>query len=210
MSIHPLNLNQVGRCLRQSRRHSHFKFQVSSLILLLLICAANARAQQWIIDGQQTQTLNLNVSDPQAIHADGSRSMEAPLAFAPAVSSTSGLFRATVPWDEAEYDFFIFDADEERLDFSTQDALGLMFQNLYLNNRGMFDYVEGISINFEEHSLKGGWMSDSVLDNSYAILNRGYADVRYLMRTEGMTATHTIQAGDVLQIQNGLITAINP
>ncbi len=39
---------------------------------------------------------------------------------------------------------------------------------------------------------------------------RSYADTRYIQRTEGITTTHTIQAGDVLQIQNGIITAINP
>jgi hypothetical protein len=30
------------------------------------------------------------------------------------------------------------------------------------------------------------------------------------MRTEGITTNHTVQAGDVLVISNGLITAINP
>lgn len=41
-------------------------------------------------------------------------------------------------------------------------------------------------------------------------LNRRTGDTRYIQRTEGITANHAIQAGDVLQIQNGIITAINP
>jgi len=49
------------------------------------------------------------------------------------------------------------------------------------------------------------------MSSFFAIASRRcYADTRYLMRSEGITTNHTVQAGDVLQIQNGLITAINP
>ncbi len=41
-------------------------------------------------------------------------------------------------------------------------------------------------------------------------LNRRTGDNRYIQRSEGITTNHTFQAGDVLQIQNGIITAINP
>ena len=60
------------------------------------------------------------------------------------------------------------------------------------------------------HSLYGGWFLMSVENDPYTLLNRTYADTRHLKRTEGITVNHTIQAGDVLQIQNGIITAINP
>lgn len=41
-------------------------------------------------------------------------------------------------------------------------------------------------------------------------LNQRTGDARYIQRTEGITTNYTFQAGDVLQIQNGIITAINP
>ena len=40
--------------------------------------------------------------------------------------------------------------------------------------------------------------------------NRDYNDNRYIQRSEGITINHPFQAGDILQIQNGIITAINP
>ena len=40
--------------------------------------------------------------------------------------------------------------------------------------------------------------------------NRDYNDNRYIQRIGGITVNHTIQTGDTLQIQNGIITAINP
>ena len=40
--------------------------------------------------------------------------------------------------------------------------------------------------------------------------NRDYNDNRYIQRSEGITTIYHPQAGDVLQIQNGIITAINP
>ena len=42
------------------------------------------------------------------------------------------------------------------------------------------------------------------------IVNKGYADGRYLLRTTGITTNRVIQAGNTLVISNGLITAINP
>ena len=49
-----------------------------------------------------------------------------------------------------------------------------------------------------------------MIDDPKAIIHKEFADNRYIQRTEGITTTHIIQVGDTLQIQNGIITAINP
>ena len=53
------------------------KHPLSSFIILLssfalLFAFGNAASAQWIIDGQQTQVLKLEVTDPQAARTDGS------------------------------------------------------------------------------------------------------------------------------------------
>jgi hypothetical protein len=53
------------------------------LCLLISVLWQGASAQQWIIDGKQTQVLKLEVSDPQAVYTDGSRQMTAPITFTP-------------------------------------------------------------------------------------------------------------------------------
>ena len=149
---------------------------------------------------------------PEALYTDGSSSMEAPLTFDPSVSSAvSGLFKATVPWD-SQYDFFSFNETYETLVLSpTVSSFGFEAANLVFHGGGTITHPgEGSSINFEEHSLNGGWFLTSVENDPYTVINRTYADTRYIQRTEGITVNHTIQAGDVLQIQNGIITAINP
>jgi len=179
-TLHPIFVNFCASC-------GQLLSYAAVLCLLTSVLCLSAPAQTWIIDGQQTQTLNLNVSDPQAFYSDGSREMSAPLTFAPELSSVGPLIRATVPWDEAEYDFFIFDFDEQILDFCTQDAVGLLFENLYLNRRGLFERATGISINFEEQSLNGGWRVQNELDEPYAIISRGSADARYLRQDVQLT-----------------------
>jgi hypothetical protein len=70
---------------------------------------------------------------------------------------------------------------------------------------------ESTYISFEERMLAGGgWFVTTVENDPNSILNRSYADNRYVQQSTGITTNYTIQAGDVLQIQNGVITAINP
>jgi len=137
----------------------------------------------------------------------------APLRFDPSLSSSSaGLFKATVPWD-SEYEFFTFDPAYETVVLSpTVSTLGFEAAHLILNGYGNIRLKgEGTYISFEERLFGGGgWKVMSVENNAYSVLNRTYADTRYIQRTEGITATHTVKVGDVLRIQNGIITAINP
>ena len=140
-------------------------------------------------------------------------SITTPLKFDPSLSSSvNGLFKATVPWD-AEYEFFTFNPTYETVVLSpTVSSLGFEAGNLVMYGYGMLRLSgESTYISFEERVFAGGgWFVSSVEDDPSAILNRSYADSRYIQRTEGITINHTIQAGDILQIQNGIITAINP
>jgi len=136
-----------------------------------------------------------------------------PLVFDPSLSSSvNGLFKATVPWD-SEYDFFTFNSATESVVLSpTVASLGFEVASLSIHGYGVISMPdEGSYISFEERSFGGGgWVMPAVMDDPSAIINRTYADTRYIQRTEGITTNHTFQVGDVLQIQNGIITAINP
>lgn len=169
-------------------------------------------------DGWITTTV---FDDPMAImnrsYADNryhqKSAITSPLKFDPSLSSpASGLIKATVPWD-AEYDFFAFNEDYETVVLSpTVSSLGFEAANLIMHGYGTIRLKgESTFVSFEERLLGGGgWMTLSVADDPYSILNRTYADNRYVQKSAGITTNHTFQAGDVLQIQNGVITAINP
>lgn len=181
-----------------------------ALFAFLVSFVANTHASgSWLVDGQIVQT---PTADPDAIYIDGTRHMEAPLCFAPSVANPySKLFRAYIPWTEAYADIFILDEDEEVLWLSTSQNINFGVGSLFISSTQLTSLSYGGSINFEERSLGGGgWILTTVENSSYAILNRTYADTRYIQRSEGITVNHTIQAGDILQIQNGIITAINP
>jgi len=136
-----------------------------------------------------------------------------PLKFDSSLSSeVNGLFKATVPWD-AEYEFFTFNPTYETVVLSpTISSLGFEAANLIMNGYGTIRLKgESTYVSFEERMLAGGgWFVSTVENDPNAILNRTYADNRYVMQSAGITTNHTFQAGDVLQIQNGIITAINP
>ena len=202
---------------------SSFKFLVSSFLALLF--AHCAQADLWVIDGQQVQTLNLNVSDPKALYVDGSREMSAPLVFSEACSApTSSIFQITVPWFGGINEFFIFDPAYEYLKLCdaslSLEVGGLILSSAGINSmefpgrlnfeEGVLEFGEEANISTEEGTLEGNWYLGSVANDNSALINRSYADTRYLQRAEGITTNHTVQAGDVLQIQSGLITAINP
>ncbi|MBN2164322.1 MAG: hypothetical protein JXR25_02405 [Pontiellaceae bacterium] len=122
---------------------------------------------------------------------------------------TSGLFKAYCPWDGV-YDFFLFDEDEEAIHLSNGQAGFYPTENIYISG-GTVGYNGGGRIDFAEFSLKGdGWGIDSVGPYDNCIISRGFADNRYVMQSTGISTNYTVQAGDVLQIHNGVITAINP
>ena len=157
------------------------------LTSVLCFIGTAALAQTWIIDGQQTQTLNLNVSDPQALYTDGSRQMEAPVVFADSVSQTSGLFRAYNPWREDVSEFFIFDADEEWVDFAT-GIKALKIGDTIFSDFGIDKPGTGKRVDMYEGCLYGEWTAHGVPDDSEAIINRSYADSRYLRQEVDLTA----------------------
>jgi hypothetical protein len=179
---------------------SSFIFLLSSFALL------NTESAQWVIDGQQVQTLNLNVSDPQALYADGSREMTAPLAFSSSLSPTSGLMRATIPW-AGERSFFILDDGEEVLKLSDGD-IGFQLGSLIISQFGISQTSEGTAVDFGEHMLSGGWQIDQVLPYPEAIISRGYADARYFRKD--IAATAPISFDPSLTATSGLFRAYIP
>ena len=84
-------------------------------------------------------------------------------------------------------------------------------RDLYISGNVVGDANTSGRIDIGEQTLKGGyWALDSVSPYDNGIITRGFADNRYVLQSTGITTNYTIQAGDVLQIQNGVITAINP
>ncbi len=182
------------------------------ICLLVSVLWQDASAQQWIIDGQRVQSLEIHVSDPQAVYTDGSRQMTAPLPFASSVTATSGMLRASIPWayDHEVHDFFMISETDQAVVLSSSGEIDLKIGKLLVCESGIYQTDEGTTINMEEHMLSGGWQIDEVLPYPEAIISRGFADGRYLLRTTGITTNRVIQAGNTLVISNGLITAILP
>lgn len=181
--------------------------------LSAVLCPPVRAGGSWIVDGQAVQSLEVQTTndDPAALHTDGSRKMTAPLVYESNVSSAStGLLRAYFPPEAGYIEILLVDEDEEVMRLSSSSNVGLMIGDLFISSSSVFNTSMGTKIAFEDQMFEGGWMIDSVLNNNYAVMNRSYADNRYLLKSAGITTTHTIQAGDVLQIQNGIIIAINP
>jgi hypothetical protein len=165
--------------------------------------------------------VNSVLDDPNAIisrsYADSryhrTSAITTPLKFDASLSSSvNGLFKATVPWD-SEYEFFTFNPTYETLVLSpTLSSLGFEAAGLILYGYGTIKLDgESTYISFEERLFGGGgWFVSTVENDPLSIMNRSYADNRYVQKSSGITTNYTVQAGDVLQIQNGVITAINP
>lgn len=135
----------------------------------------------------------------------------APLVFDQSLSTpTNGLLQAWFEPEAAFVDLLVLDGDEEVLWLSDSPNVAMRVGDMSVSSSSIQSVSVGTRIGFEDHMLEGGWKIDSVMDHSLAILNRGYADNRYVQRSEGITTNHTFQVGDILQIQNGIITAINP
>lgn len=157
---------------------SSFLIHLSSFALLFVF--GNTAGAQWIIDGQQVRTLDLNASDPQAVHTDGSRKMEAPLTFAPSLVATAGLFRAYYAPEGQEEEFFLINGSEEYVELSSGCGT-LKAGDMLLRSGGLScTFGHGAAISFDERQFQGGWATDEVPDRSDAVMNRGYADARYL------------------------------
>jgi hypothetical protein len=179
---------------------SSFKFLVSSFALLLAF--GGTADAQWIIDGQQTQTLNLNVSDPQALYTDGSREITGPLPFASSLTATSGWFRANLPWD-GTHTFFLVNEDEELINFSSSENVGLQIGQMIVRDTGLYQLSDGASVNMEDHTLYGGWQIEQVLPYDEAIISRGFADGKYMIA--GEAATQPLKFAQSLTATNGAL-----
>lgn len=186
-------------------KSSSFKFLVSSFALLLAF--GGTADAQWIIDGQQVQTLNLNVSDPQALYADGSREITGTLPFNSDLTATSGWFRANLPWD-GEHSFFLTDEDEEVLNFSSSGNVGLQIGRMIVRDTGLYQLDEGTRVDLGEHMLSGGWQLDQVLPYDEALINRGFADARYLRADTDLTAP--LAFSSALTATSGVLRAFIP
>jgi hypothetical protein len=165
---------------------SSFIVHLSSFALLLAI-GNEASAQMWIIDGQQTQVLKLEVSDPQALHTDGSREMTAPIYFPPSLTATSGLFRAYYAPEGQTEEFFIINGDDEYVQLSSGCGT-LRVGDTFVHGGGLYSGLNSAAISFDEKLLSGGWMVEDVPNHSGAVMSRGYADARYLRQGVDLTA----------------------
>lgn len=181
------------------------------ICLLVSVLWQSAGAQQWIIDGQRVQSLEIHVSDPQAVYTDGSRIIQAPLVYAQSCSSpTSGLFRAYFAPEEQYEHFFLIDGNSEAVTLSSSANAGFKVGRTIISSSSLYNEDANVGMQFDDHLLSGGWNVDTVPDSPDAVMNRSYADNRYLRKPGGLSTNRVIQAGNTLVISNGLITAILP
>ncbi len=192
---------------------------VRATLVVALLLGSSARAQQWIIDGKQTQVLKLEVSDPQAAYTDGSRQMTAPLKFTQSLTATNGALQIYAKDSEEHHGYFKTLSFQDGLQFSTAHSDALFFgQNmsdgLLISADTIMQLGYNTTIDFETGNLTGAagvkWHVTENPTDALGIVNKGYADGRYLLRTTGITTNRVIQAGNTLVISNGLITAILP
>jgi len=176
---------------------------ISSVVICLLVSVLwqSASAQQWIIDGQRVQSLEIHVSDPQAVYTDGSRQMTAPLSFASSLTATGGLFRTYIPWSDQTADIFQLDGDDECIKLSSDPNVSFQVGGISITMSGLSGF--GASVGFEDNTLFGPWKLNQVADNNSALLNRSYADSRY-MRVAS-PATQSLTFAQSLTETNGAL-----
>jgi hypothetical protein len=151
--------------------------------------------------------LNRSYADSRYLRSDAQ--LDQPLVFTESLITTSGLFRAYFDPNGQYEDFFIVDGAYEVVRLSSTGNASLMVGDTSYGNGAIAMSGSGNRIYLEDGLLDGHWTVNNPTVAT-EIVNRGYADSRYLMRTEGITTNRVIQAGDTLVISNGLITAINP
>lgn len=190
----------------------------ATLVVALLFCI-NTNAQQWIIDGKPTQVLKLEVSDPQAVYTDGSRQMTAPIKFTQSLTATNGALQIYTTDNEDYTGYFKSLSFQDGLQFSTAHSAALFFgadvsDGLLITPSCIMQLGYNATVDFEAGNLTGAagvkWHVTENPSDALGIVNKGYADGRYLLRTTGITTNRVIQAGNTLVISNGLITAILP
>ena len=178
-----------------------------SVVICFLVSVfwQGATAQQWIIDGQRVQSLEIHVSDPQAVYTDGSRQMTAPLPVASSVTATSGMLRASIPWayDHPVHDFFMISEPDQAVVLSSSGEIDLKIGKLFVRESGIYQTDEGTTINMEEHMLSGGWQIDEVLPYPEAIISRGFADGKYMIA--GAPSTQSLTFAQSLTETNGAL-----
>jgi hypothetical protein len=188
------------------------------ICLLVSVLWQSASAQQWIIDGQRVQALEIHVSDPQAVYTDGTREMTAPIKFAQSHTATNGALQIYAKDSEEHFGYFKSLSFQDGLQFSTDQSAPLLFgeqtDGLMVGSSTLIQTGYGSRIDFETGNLTGSagvkWHVTENPTDDLGIVNKGYADGRYLLRTTGITTNRVIQAGNTLVISNGLITAIIP
>jgi hypothetical protein len=178
---------------------------VRATLVVALLLSSSAHAQQWILDGQRVQTLEIHVSDPQALYTDGSRQMTAPLPVASSVTATSGMLRASIPWayDHEVHDFFMISEPDQAVVLSSSGEIDLKIGKLFVRESGIYQTDEGTTINMEEHMLSGGWQIDEVLPYPEAIISRGFADGKYMIA--GAPSTQSLTFAQSLTATNGAL-----
>jgi hypothetical protein len=195
------------------------KKQIFTLCSMLLALCSPVRAQQWTIDGQRVQALEIHVSDPQALYTDGSRQMTAPIKFTQSHTATNGALQIYSKDSEVHHGYFKTLSFQDGLQFSTAHSDALFFgqdasDGLLIGPDSIMQVGYNTRIEFETGTLSGGtgekWHVSEDPTEASGIVNKGYADGRYLLRTTGITTSRVIQAGNTLVISNGVITAILP
>ncbi len=153
------------------------------------------------------QTLNLNVSDPQALYTDGSRELTGTIPLANSLVTTGGIFRAYIPWDSQESQLFVMNEDAEAFEFSDSGNVGLKLGVLTISENSLYHSDENIKIDWASHMLEGGWQIDQVLPYPEGILNLGYADARYLLKGSDLSAPLSFSSASTAT--SGLFRAYN-
>ena len=189
------------------------------ICLLVFVLWHGVSAQQWIIDGQRVQSLEIHVSDPQAVYTDGSRQMTAPVKFTQSLTAANGALQIYAKDSEEHLGYFKSLSFQDGLQFSTAHSAALFFgsdasDGLLITPSSIMQLGYNATVDFESGNLTGAagvkWHVTENPTEALGIVNKGYADGRYLLRTTGITTNRVIQAGNTLVISNGLITAINP
>ena len=140
------------------------------------------------------------------------------LTFAQSLTETNGALQIYAKDSEEHFGYFKSLSFQDGLQFSTDQSAPLLFgeQNdgLMVGPSTILQTGYGLKIDFETGNLTGTagvkWHVTENPTDDLGIVNKGYADGRYLLRTTGITTNRVIQAGNTLVISNGLITAILP
>ena len=97
------------------------------ICLLVFVLWHGVSAQQWIIDGQRVQSLEIHVSDPQAVYTDGSRQMTAPVKFTQSLTAANGALQIYAKDSEEHLGYFKSLSFQDGLQFSTAHSAALFF-----------------------------------------------------------------------------------